>query len=295
METLTVRDALTAIAVGGTPAKVRDFLAENPPEAVRRRFHDLDPERVAALEDEARRLSDRGVEVMSFLDEDYPVGLIQRGRPVAPLLFYIGRRSLFQAPGVGMCGSRKVSPLGLKAAHACGDEVQRRGMAVVSGYAAGVDTATHLAALRGGGDTVVVLAEGIDHFKIKRDFASDYDPSRVLVVSQFPPSQPWAAHAAMARNKVIFGLGLALVVVEAGERGGTLAAGEGALGVGKAVFVLNFGAETPGGNALLLSKGGKPIRSRDELGEALTELNTPRASGESQAALDLWGPNASGQ
>ena len=187
----------------------------------------------------------------------------------APLLFYWGNTALLHAGGVGMCGSRSVSELGLKAAHACGVQVSCRDLVVVSGYARGVDTATHLAALQAGGRTVNVLAEGFDHFRIKKDFKQDFDSSRALVVSQFPPGQPWGAFAAMDRNKVIFGLGLALVVIEAGERGGTLAAGEGALSAGRPLLVLDFGTETPPGNVKLLAAGGRPIASTTELASAL--------------------------
>jgi DNA processing protein len=142
----------------------------------------------------------------------------------------------------------------------------------VSGYAKGVDTATHLAALEQGGKTIIVLAEGINGFRIKREFSKDFDPKRVLVVSQFRPSQPWAAYAAMARNHVIFGLGNALVVIEAGEKGGTLAAGRDALKRGRPVFVLNFGDETPAGNRILIDAGAQPVASRSDLGRALDEM-----------------------
>jgi DNA processing protein len=108
---------------------------------------------------------------------------------------------------------------------------------------------------------VIVLAEGIDHFPIKRDFVSHFDPERVLVVSQFHPQQPWAAYGAIARNHLIFGLGKALVVIEAGEQGGTLAAGREALQRGRPVFVLDFGDETPIGNRILVEAGGRPITS----------------------------------
>jgi len=174
-----------------------------------------------------------------------------------------------------MCGSRSVSELDLRPQMLV-EKSQQENLSVISGYAKGVDTATHLAALNMGGSTVIVLAEGFDHFRVKKVFADKFDLDRILVLSQFPPSQPWLAHAAMTRNKVIFGLGCALVVVEAGERGGTLAAGEGALRVGRPVFVLNFGDETPPGNKILLGKGGWSIRSREQLGYALEKRPTAK-------------------
>jgi DNA processing protein len=144
---------------------------------------------------------------------------------------------------------------------------------VISGYARGVDMAAHVAALNGGGDTVVVLPEGIKRFRVKRgEFQDVWDPSRVLTVSQFSPTQPWSVSAAMARNSVIFGLGMALVVVEAGEKGGTLGAGMRALEANRPVVALEFAEVPPRGNVLLLRRGAISVRSRSQLTERLREL-----------------------
>ena len=91
---------------------------------------------------------------------------------VAPILFTLGNRDLLGAPSEGMCGSRHTSE---QERHqqpmACGEEGARHGLTIVSGYAKGVDTQTHLANLKEGGSTVIVLAEGINYFRKKRDFA----------------------------------------------------------------------------------------------------------------------------
>lgn len=264
--------ALTAFEVHRTPNAITKALAAGGREALKEELGVLDAEARDRLEDEAQRLSDRGVGALLYGDAEFPASLVRGSRPVAPVLFYLGVPELMHAPSVGMCGSRHVTELGLKAASSCGDEVSRRGLAIVSGYAKGVDTATHLSALRNEGSTIIVLAEGIDHFRVKRDFVEDFAPDRVLVVSQFPPSQPWRAFAAMARNAIISGLGRALIVIEAGEKGGTRAAGEGALEAGKPLLVLDFGGETPAGNRHLISLGGTPIDSRSALGLALDGL-----------------------
>ena len=224
------------------------------------------------LNRQAIDLTERGVVAINADDPRYPNSLVVKGRPVVPTLFCLGDLNLLTAAGAGMCGSRKATDLGLRAARACGEEVSLRGLVVVSGYAKGVDTQTHLAALHHGGATVIVLAEGINRFRVKSEFVNSYDPQRVLVVSQFHPAQPWASYAAMARNHLIFGLGRALVVIEAGERGGTLAAGRDALKRGRPVFVLNFGDQTPPGNRILINAGAQPVGSRHELGEALDAL-----------------------
>lgn len=270
--------ALVAFATAKTPARIDQLLRTRGRPGLREMGGGLSDEVTTSLRVQAEELADKGIFAVMRGDPEYPKSLIQNSRSSAPVIFWRGNSDLFQAEGVGMCGSRAVSDLGLKAAIACGEVVSRRGLSVISGYAKGVDTATHLAALRTGGCTVIVLAEGFNHFRVKKVFEGELDPARVLVLSQFPPSQPWLAHAAMARNKVIFGLGRALVVVEAGERGGTLAAGEGALRIGRPVFVLNFGEETPPGNRILLNQGGVSVNSRERLGQILDVRPTVTAT-----------------
>jgi DNA processing protein len=145
-------------------------------------------------------------------------------------------------------------------------------MPAISGHARGVDTATHVAALEAGGRTVMVLPEGIDHFRIRREGVREvWDGGRALVVSPFAPAQPWAVRGAMARNAVIIDLSSALVVVEAGEKGGTLAAGRRALARGCRVLVLEFAASTAG-NKALLAEGAVSVTTPDELEELLHDL-----------------------
>ena len=131
--------------------------------------------------------------------------------------------------------------------------------------------ATHVSTLDSGGATVIVLPEGISHFKVKREIAEVWDPARVLVVSQFSPSQTWSAGTAMTRNSVIIGLSLALVVIEAGEKGGTLAAGRRALELGRRVIALEF-PDMPKGNTALLKNGAVAVSNPVELNSFLHEL-----------------------
>ena len=210
-------------------------------------------------------------------DEGYPQQLGDLAAS-SPILFCWGDRNIFKLPSIGMCGARNVTELGLKAAGLCGEEAQASGLTVVSGYAKGIDTEAHLAALRSGGKTIVVLPEGFDHFRVKRDFPRElFRAENVLVISQFAPRQPWSASGAMTRNRLIYGLGVALIVIEAGEKGGTLAAGEGALQRGRPVLVLDFDGSTPAGNRILAEKGGVPIPNRAQLHDAIAKLR--RADG----------------
>lgn len=119
----------------------------------------------------------------------------------------------------------------------------------------------------------MVLAEGIARFKAKRWLASrSYDPLQVAVISQFPPNQTWSAGGAMSRNSVIIGLSLGLVVIEASETGGTLAAGMQALNERRPVIALEFRHDIPQGNKILLDHGAVAVRSREQLRERLRHI-----------------------
>jgi DNA processing protein len=232
----------------------------------------LQPEARQGVEDQAQELLDSGVDAILLGQRGYPEHLAL-SRQAPPALFVKGPRQLLEQRAIGMCGSRHASSEGLRAAHACADAASRRGYSVVSGYAKGVDLVAHSAALASGGTTVIVLAEGINHFRIRRgEFAKLWDPERALVVSQFAPNQKWFASGAMARNTVISGLSQALVVVEAGETGGTLAAGDYALQAGQTVLALQL-FDAPVGNQMLIAHGAKVIRSRHHLERALDYLN----------------------
>ncbi len=269
---LQLRRALTACAHPRTPGRISALLRTEGVEALDSIYDGFTESMRHDIDRKADALATRGVDAMLAGDPRYPDRLATSpGAP--PFLFFWGNVELLGRAGLSTCGSRHVSPLGLRSAEICGGEVARRGMVVMSGYARGVDEATHLAALEHGGSTVIVLAEGIDHFRRKRAYPADrFTPERVVAVSQFPPSQPWTAGGAMTRNAVIVGLGLALVVVEAGEKGGTLAAGQHALKAGRPVLALDFDGDTPPGNAILLGQGAVGVRGRQDLFEQMERL-----------------------
>jgi DNA processing protein len=240
--------------------------------ARRQHLEDLAPDVRAPISGLARNLRADRVQIVIDEDPQWPKQLDVLPSPPA-YLFARGNLELLRSPAIGMCGSRRASERGLEAARVCGEAVAERGWHVVSGYAKGVDTETHLAALRVGGNTVIVLAEGMVHFRRKRAFDGlPFNSRTVLVLSQFPPTQRWTAGAAMTRNGLIVTLGRALVVIEAGERGGTLAAGRQALGLSQPVFALEFSDGPRLGNQQLFDDGAQALRSRGQLLVALDQL-----------------------
>jgi DNA processing protein len=130
--------------------------------------------------------------------------------------------------------------------------------------------ASHEAALSSGGATIIILPEGIDHFRIKKTIKDIWDWSRVVVISYFPRNAVWRADRAMERNKAIVGLSDAVIVLEARDRGGTLNAGFRALETRKPLFVAFFEnmAEGREGNQQLIERGGIPLQRNRATGKA---------------------------
>ena len=193
-------DLTLAVAVFNslrTPDKVAHVLGSDGLTAAREIAGSLSEEDVSEATKTSAVLKTRGVQACFIGESNYPTRLAGMRRPPA-ILFTWGNQDLLRRPGLGMCGSRHASARGIAAAQTCGTEVADHGLIVISGYARGVDTETHLAALETGGSTAIVLAEGIMHFRQKRSFDGvDFDPSRIVVLSQFPPGQAWNVGAAM--------------------------------------------------------------------------------------------------
>ncbi len=203
-------------------------------------------------------LQNEGVKYITILDEDYPKQLkklLQKKAP--PLLMIRGNHQLLNKRSVGFCGSRKASNKGIATAKDCAGQLAGEGINIVSGYAAGVDMATHRAALECGGTTTLVLCEGILNFRKKRDLKDIWDWDRIAVVSEFLPGVPWSARNAMQRNGTICALTLSMILIESASKGGSIAAGRTCLKMGIPLFapVYDGMPETAVGNRELLQEG----------------------------------------
>lgn len=126
---------------------------------------------------------------------------------------------------------------------------------------------------------ILVLPEGITRFSAKPEFRSLLRERNHLIVSQFEPGQRWVAHNAMARNRVICGLATSVVVIEARDSGGSLAAGREALKLGRRLVTLTYGDQTPPGNQILVDEGATVVETPGELREALANRSRPPEQG----------------
>jgi DNA processing protein len=186
-----------------------------------------------------------GVALLTVLDDGYPENLrTVHDRP--PILFVDGRLAAQDARSVAVIGSRRASSAGLAAAAGIADALARAGYVVISGLAAGIDTAAHEAALAAGGRSVAVLGTGLHHSyppenaELQRRIAATG-----AVVSQFWPDAPPTRKTFPLRNAVMSGLALGTVVVEASFRSGARLQTRLALAHGRPVFLREPVLEEP--------------------------------------------------
>lgn len=187
----------------------------------------------------------------------------------------LGNIALLDTNSLGFCGSRKASLKGMETVRDCAEQAARNNVSVVSGNAAGIDFEAHFHCLKAGGNTILVLPEGINHFRIKKDLKPVWDWDRVLVISQFEPDEPWKVYRAMARSKLTIALSRAMIVIEAGEKGGTLNAGEETLKSHIPLYVAQYQdmSVDARGNQLLLDKGAHELlKSRSANKANLTKV-----------------------
>jgi DNA processing protein len=257
----------------GSPARALEAL----PELARRgggRPLRAAPRAVAERELEA--LDRLGGSLIACVEPAFPAAL--RSLDTAPLLTVCGEAGLLARPAVAVVGARNASLAGRRMAQSLAEEIGRAGFVVVSGMARGIDTAAHQAALDSG--TVAVLAGGVDHVyppenrELHRQLGA-----RGCVVSEMPPgSEPQASHFPR-RNRLISGLSLGVVVVEASLRSGSLITARLALDQGREIFAVPGSPLDPrcrGPNALI-RQGAILTESAADVIEALAGMAEPSA------------------
>ena len=205
--------------------------------------------------------------VLSRGDAEYPALLHQLHDPPAQL-FLRGESGVLDAPAVAVVGARSCSPYGAQVARSLARELASAGVVVVSGLARGVDGEAHRGALEAGGPTVAVLGCGIDrdYPAVHAELARRIEDGGLLL-SEYPPGVEPAPWRFPARNRLIAGLALATVVVEARERSGALITADFALELGRDVFAVpgEITAALSAGTNDLLRQGAAPLLSADDV------------------------------
>jgi DNA processing protein len=216
----------------------------------------------------------RGVSLLVEGSDSYP-GLLSRIADPPGLLFVRGRLEPCDALAVAVVGARNASPYGKRVAWQLAGGLARSGYTVISGLARGIDAAAHRGALDAGGRTIAVLGTGVleiyppEH----EDLAADV-LARGAVVSEAPPLAEAHAGAFPQRNRIVSGLSLGTVVVEAAERSGALITARLATEQGREVFAVPgpIDSRTSRGCHGLIRDGAKLVESVDDILEELGPL-----------------------
>jgi DNA processing protein len=245
----------------------------------------LCPRPDAARELEAIRAL--GAALLARDDADYPLRLREIGDP-PPVLTVRGRPALLAAPAVAVVGARNASGNGCRFARHLAAELAETGLAVVSGLARGIDTAAHEGALDAGGATVAVLASGADVAYPEENAALMARIGELgVLVSERPLGAAPRAKDFPRRNRIISGLCLGVVVVEAAPRSGSLITAELAAEQGREVMAVPGTPLDPRhrGTNQLLRNGAQLVESAADVLEVLRPaLAAPRATVPRQAA-----------
>jgi len=243
----------------------RRALTASVGDALATKLRAFDASGVAARQREAAEQLE--ARLVTLEDAEYPPSLKRVPLP-PPFLFVRGTLVREDALSIAIVGSRKASAYGLRHAGRLAGDLAARGMTVVSGLARGVDTAAHRAALGAGGRTLAVLGSGLDvmYPPENRDLARSIAAAGA-VVSQFPMSTaPLPAHFPI-RNRVIAGLTLGTVVVEAADKSGALITARLAGELGREVYAVpgNLSSPMSEGANRLIQDGACLVRDSEDV------------------------------
>ena len=215
-----------------------------------------------------------GAQLIALDDERYPPLLRAIHDPPA-LLYVRGDTAVLQQPQLAVVGSRRASPAGLRVAQLLSGQLTRAGLSICSGLALGVDAAAHQGALAAGGKSLAVMATGIDRLypHRHRPLAAGIEQAGCLV-TEFPPGTPPRRQNFPQRNRIISGLSLGVLVVEAALPSGSLITARTALEQGREVFALPWSILHDGGRGCLhlLRDGAKMVQGVEDILEELGAL-----------------------
>lgn len=226
------------------------------------------------IDAQLKKLDATGIKIVTFSNKDYPETL--KNIEDAPIVLYIkGTIQKEDRYAVAVVGSRKYSSYGKLAAEKLSSELSSMGFTIVSGMARGIDTLAHTAAINSGGRSIAVLGSGIDvPYPPENRGLMEKLPDSGYVISEFPPGTPPERENFPKRNRIISGLSLGVLVVEATADSGSLITANCALEQGKEVFAVpgNINSVNSKGTNDLIKKGAKLVQSAEDVIEELAPI-----------------------
>ena len=222
----------------------------------------------------------KGIGLLGYYDEEFPQNLRntinEEGKLDPPLLlWYRGDLSVLSTTGLAVIGTREPTKVGAAGGEYLAGEFAKRGLNIISGLAIGCDTCGHKGALKVGGKTTAILANGLDHDSIypeeNQDLAEEIVNSGGLLLSEYRIGTTVNRYNLVARDRLQAGLASATLVIQTGVKGGTMHAANATLMANKDLFVMQFKDEVTNnhekclGNAYLIKKGAKYIKGSDNI------------------------------
>ncbi|WP_172565041.1 DNA-processing protein DprA [Vibrio navarrensis] len=227
--------------------------------------------------------------LLTLADDNYPP-LLKEAGSAPPYLFVKGEVGALSKPQLAMVGSRNASLEGLQHARQFAEFLVQQGLAVTSGLALGIDGHAHDGALSAGGDTIAVLGSGLEHiYPARHRKLAQRIAENGALVSEFRPDAKPRAENFPRRNRIISGLALGVLVVEAAEKSGSLITARYAAEQGREVFALPCSISSVngrGGNQLI--KNGACLVS--EPNDILREIQSLLDWSYQQQTRDLFSP-----
>jgi DNA processing protein len=254
------------LAAGRTPGELLGLGAQEIAQRVE--LAEEQAARVAALLSrggpmaiELERLASRGIWISTLLDETYPPNLRDRlGDGAPPLLFGAGDTGIATRGGLAIIGSRNSDEKALEFAKGVARAAARGGVTVVSGAARGVDSAAMHGALDHGGSVVGVLADTLEKRIREPQVRTWLADDLLCLITPYAPSNSFSVGAAMGRNKLIYAISDAALVVSASEgTGGTWSGATEALKSDWVPVLVRQGDGLPAGNQRLIDRGARPF------------------------------------
>ena len=223
------------------------------------------------IEAELERILSKNIQVLTWESKEYPRRLKEIHQP-PPVIYVRGSLTLEDEWAVAIVGTRRVTAYGRQMTEELAGYLAGNGITVVSGLARGVDGLAHKAALTAGGRTIAILGSGVDRVypPEHRNLAEEMSANGA-VISDYAPGTPPEGVNFPPRNRIISGLSLAVVVVEAGKKSGALITAQFAAEQGRDVFAVPGNVHAPQsiGTNQLIQDGARPLLQPKDVLEAL--------------------------
>ena len=219
------------------------------------------------LAEELARIAEHDVRVLTFNDEEYPASL--RVIADSPIVLYVkGRLPENLSLSLALVGSRGASLYGMSIAEQWSARLAEVGFTIVSGMARGIDTSAHAGALNANGQTVAVLGCGLSTvYPPENEELFAKIAASGAVISEFPMTMPPMAHNFPRRNRIISGLSMGVIVVEAAAKSGALITADFALEQGREVYAVPGKVDSPTSKGVhgLIKQGAKLVSCVEDI------------------------------